>query len=245
MTKIRPHSILYNGESFSGFGALVFESICNIDPQIPHSLLERQIILAKSKGKCESCGDACEEGQIDHHVPRSAFGKDSMGNYKYLCVFCQKTETTEDRNGKINIEDTNPYCSRFNEHTWKHFVVSRKPAQIVANLHEKKKDGPIWECDIRSCRYNAIVEGNNQPVPIFSPLDEIEKAVGFELSDYMFVEIQAHTPRSVFLTYAYDGPRWLSLIYISESTILRLISYAVFYLNKKSLILLSNPSLHT
>ncbi len=41
-------------------------------------------------------------------------------------------------------------------------------------------------------------------------MDEIEIATGFELSDYMFVEIPAHKIRSIFMTYAYDGPRWYS-----------------------------------
>ena len=71
-------------------------------------------------------------------------------------------------------------------------------------------DAPMWECDIISCRYNAIVENNVSPVPIFSPMDEIEIATGFELSDYMFVEIPIHKLQSIFMTYAYDGPRWYS-----------------------------------
>jgi hypothetical protein len=165
MKKIRPHNIQYRGETFAGFCAMVFESLCTIDPRIPPSLLEKQFVLAKTKRKFEQCGDPCEEGQIDHHVPRSNFGKDTLGNYKYLCISCHKIKTTEDIS-KINIEDSNPYRSRFDEHSWKYFVQSRKPAQIVAVFHEKT-DAPIWECDIRSCRYNAITENNNQPVPFF------------------------------------------------------------------------------
>jgi len=209
MTKIRPHNIQYRSESFAGFGSLVFASLCQVDPRTAPTLLERQAAIAKSKGKCEMCGDPIEEGVMDHHVPRSAFGKDSLGNYKYLCIFCHKIKTTEDVNNKINLEDVNPYCSRFNEHTWKGFVLSRKPTQIVADLHMPGK-GPLVECDIKSCRYSAIVECNNQPIPIFSPMDEFEKVDGFELSDYMFVEIPECRIKSMIKTYAYDGPRWYS-----------------------------------
>ena len=149
---------------------LVFESLCTVDPRIAPTLLERQATISKSKGKCDLCGDFVSEGAVDHHVPRSAFGKDSTGNYKYVCIFCHKLKTTEDINNQTNLEDSNPYCSRFNENTWKGFVMSRKPAQIVADLH-LPDPGPLLECDIKSCRYNAIVECNNQSVPICSPMD--------------------------------------------------------------------------
>ena len=87
MTEIRPHSVQYRGESFAGFGLLVFESLCTVDPRIAPTLLERQATMSKSKGKCYICGDFVSEGAVDHHVPRLAFGKDSTGNYKYVCLF--------------------------------------------------------------------------------------------------------------------------------------------------------------
>ncbi len=138
------------------------------------------------RGKCESCGDEVEDGQIDHHVPRSAFGKDSTGNYKYLCQCCHKHKTVEDNNIKINIEESNLYCSRFNEHTMEHFVRSRKPTQVVCELHELVT-APIWECDVNSCRYNAITKHNLHPVPIFSPLDTLQIVTIFDFYDYLYI----------------------------------------------------------
>ena len=140
MASVRPHTVIYRGESFAGFCQLLFDSLCTVDPRQPPTYLERQAVMARCKGCCESCGDiACE---IDHHVPRGCFGKDSLGNYKGLCASCHKLKTNSCDTNRIAVEDSNPYTSRFNAETWKGFVLSRRPQQVVANLH-KASDGPI------------------------------------------------------------------------------------------------------
>ena len=167
--KTRPHSIVYRGESFASFGAMVFEQLCQVDPRIPPSFLERQATMARSKGLCESCGD--EGAEIDHRVPRTCFGKDSIGNYQHLCLSCHRSKSAQDASNRIALEDGNPYLSRFNEATWQAFVNSRRPSQTVCDLH-KTTDGPIYHADVRSCRFNALCEANSHDIPIFSPLDE-------------------------------------------------------------------------
>ena len=211
LAKSRPHSIVYRAESFAGFGQLVFDSLCAVDARQPPTFLERQEVLARSGGACEMCGDQLIEGSwaVDHAVPRTAFGKDATGNYQCCCVSCHKLKTSTADANRINVEDTNPFLSRFNNSTWKIFVEGRKPHQVVANLHQAS-DGPIWHCDVRSCRYSAITEANNQPVPVFSPIDEVTEVTGYHLSDYMWVEAPAGRTRSPLSSYAYCGPRWYS-----------------------------------
>ena len=106
----------------------------------------------------------------------------------------------------MNVEDS-PYMSRFNEETWEGFVYSRKPMQVVCNLHEQLPNTPILHCDVKSCRYNGIVEANTHPIPIFSPMDEFKTPVPYTLNDYMWVDGPV---RSLLGSYCYDGPRWYS-----------------------------------
>ena len=108
--------------------------------------------------------------EIDHTVARSCYGRDEVGNYRGLCQLCHKLKTYNDRQ-KMHVEDHCPYMSRFNEETWEGFVCSRKPTQVVCNLHDELPSVPILHCDIRSCRYNAITESNTDPIPIFSPME--------------------------------------------------------------------------
>ena len=53
-----------------------------------------------------------EQMQIDHHIPRSCFGKDSLGNYKSLCASCHKFKTSSCDAQRIAVEDLNPFMSR-------------------------------------------------------------------------------------------------------------------------------------
>ena len=108
----------------------------------------------------------------------------------------------------MNVEGNCPYMSRFNEETWEGFVCSRKPTQVVCNLHKELPNAPILHCDIRSCRYNAITESNTDPSPIFSPMDEFREPEPYKLSDYMWVDVGP--VKSLLNRYTYDGPRWYS-----------------------------------
>ena len=52
LARVRPHSVVYRGESFASFGQLVFDALCSVDPRQPPSHMERQAALAKSQGLC-------------------------------------------------------------------------------------------------------------------------------------------------------------------------------------------------
>ena len=108
----------------------------------------------------------------------------------------------------MRVEDPNPYTSRFSEETWEGFVLSRKPTQVVCNLHEAT-EGPTLEIDVKSCRLNGILFGNVQDIPIFSPLDEFEEPKVGHLADYSWVDLG--NVRSPLKTYIYDGPRWYDM----------------------------------
>ena len=210
MGKTRAHAVQYRAETFASFGQLIFDSLCTVDARDPPTYLQRQSILARCQGKCEGCGDALDGSfECDHHVPRSAFGKDSAGNLRCLCPGCHKLKTVGCDAKRINVEDVNPYYSRFSQETWNAFVCSRRPTQVVADLH-KELDGPIYHCDIKSCRYNALVECNSHDIPVFSPLDEVAPVTAYHLSDYMWCEVPSQRLRSQLATIAYDGPRWYS-----------------------------------
>ena len=208
----RPHNIVYRGESFAGFMQQVFDLLCTVDPRMPPTFLERQAVLARSNGRCELCGDEVNAYQLDHHVPRTAFGKDEMGNLWCVCAACHKYKTASCDNQRINVEDVNPYTSRFNSATWRAFVEAPRPHQVVANLHQRVEDShsPLYHVDIRSCRLHAITEANPDPIPIFSPIDEVRPMTAYHLGDYHWVEIPTSKLRSPLRTLVYDGPRWYS-----------------------------------
>jgi len=106
----------------------------------------------------------------------------------------------------MNVEDPNAYMSRFNEETWEGFVMSRKPTQMVCNIHDSLPKLQCMEIDVRSCRLAGVVEANIHPIPIFSPLDEFQEPEEGRVSDYSWVDIG--TVRSPLTNYIYDGPRW-------------------------------------
>ena len=90
--------------------------------------------------------------------------------------------------------------------TWEGFVMSRKPTQVVCNLHEKMEDLQCLEIDVKSCRLNGIIEGNALGILVFSPLDDFTKPMEGIISDYSWIDIG--TVRSLLTNYIYDGPRW-------------------------------------
>ena len=210
LAKTRPHSVVYRGESFAGFCQLVFDSLNTVDARQAPTFLERQAVLHRCGGMCELCGDQVTDLQLDHHVPRSCFGKDAHGNLQALCSACHKFKTSTCDHSRIAVEDGNPYMSRLNEATWKAFVNARRPHQVVADLHAHSRHGQLWHCDVRSCRLHALTECNVHPIPVFSPVDEVSPADGYHLADYNWVEVPTGKLRSPLCSYAYDGARWMS-----------------------------------
>ncbi len=151
-----------------------------LTPELKKELCGRQ------KGRCAVCGDPTV-AEVDHTVPRSCFGSDGIENLRYLCMMCHKAKEDHQR---LHVEDPNPYMSRFNQETWAGFVLSRKPTQVVCDLHEAT-EGPTLEIDVRSCRLNGIIEGNVLDIPIFSPLGEFAEPKLGTVADYSCVDLGA------------------------------------------------------
>jgi len=205
-SEIRHHSLSYRGESLSTFCQMVFDDLCRPcdRPFLPRDV--KTELAGRQKGLCNVCGDAIVQ-EIDHKIPRSCHGSDSMDNFAYLCSMCHKEKTKADHQ-RMNVEDQNAYMSRFNEETFAGFVNSRKPTQVVCNLHKQLPGLQCMEVDVRSCRLNGIVEANTEPIPIFSPLDEFESPRDGSVADYSWVDLGK--VRSPLANYIYDGPRWYS-----------------------------------
>ena len=170
LAKLRPHSVAYRAETFAGFGQLVFDSLCEVDQRDPPTLLERQAVLARAHGRCEGCGDALADSswEIDHHVPRSAFGRDSRGNFSALCKSCHSLKTWTTDASRCCLEDRNPFLSRLSQEMWDAFVESRRPTQVVADLHEPGK-GPWWHADVGGIPTRVNPFPTNQHIKPTSP----------------------------------------------------------------------------
>ena len=110
--------------------------------------------------------------------------KNESENYNFLCRDCHRQKTQDDHQ-RMHIADHNCWISRFNKETWAGFVESRRPAQVVYDLHDADPKLECLELDIRSCRLITILEANQEDVPIYSPLDEFEDPIEGELYDWM------------------------------------------------------------
>ena len=204
LSAVRAHSLQYRGESLATFCQMIFDEFCRqcdrpfLTPELKRELAGRQA------GKCAVCGDPTV-AEVDHTVPRSCFGADGPDNYRYLCALCHKQKTADDHQ-RLHVEDPNPYMSRFNEETWEGFVLSRKPTQVVCDLHAAMEGAPTLEIDVRSCRLNGIIEGNVLDISIYSPLDEFTEPKLGTVADYSWVDLGA--VRSPLKLYIWDGPRW-------------------------------------
>ena len=205
-SKIRHHSLAYRGESLSTFCQMIFDDLSR---QTDRPFITRDIkqeLAGRQKNQCAVCGD-CLVQEIDHKIPRGAscHGSDDISNFHFLCITCHREKTQQDHQ-RMNVEDPNAYMSRFSAETWEGFVMSRRPTQMVCNLHDALPRLQCMEVDVKSCRLAGVVEANVHRIPIFSPLDEFQKPTEGAIADYSWVDIG--TVRSPLGSYIYDGPRW-------------------------------------
>ena len=85
-------------------------------------------------GLCADCGDTLEGiVEIDHRTPLCFRGSHKAENLAALCRACHKQKSSMEQLG--NVEDHNPLVSHFNRETHAMFAMSRKPPQLVANVH--------------------------------------------------------------------------------------------------------------
>ena len=104
------------------------------------------------------------------------------------------------------VEDGTPLMSRFSQETYTAYVESRKPPQVVADMHVR--NGPASSVDIKRCRFNGFVQ-NPYELPVFAPTDEIQPCTQGELGDYHWVDLGAPGPRrSARSVFPYWGQGW-------------------------------------
>ena len=87
---------------------------------------------------------------------------------------------------------------------WDNYVLSdRLPPLIYKNEHIEDTNG-CQIADVRRCRMRALLF-NVHPIPVISPLDNIEKMDGMELGDLNFV---TKKPTSFIKQLGYTGSGW-------------------------------------
>ena len=86
------------------------------------------------------------------------------------------------------------------------FVESRKPTQIVCDLHKSQANLQVVNVDVRSCRLSALLEANAHDIPIYSPVGEFKASVAGTIADYTWIDIGAC--KSIMGVLPYDGARW-------------------------------------
>ena len=156
LSSLKAHNLAYRGESLASFNMMVFDCFCEVKPRPGVSAGLRHKIVQNQRHLCALCGDMLTDDLIiDHIVPRAALGSDNIDNLHAICSPCDKLKTFDDK-GEIQIEEKNPFLSRFNKDTFEIFCLSRKPTQVVCNLHSHVEDLPVLEVDVISCRLNRI-----------------------------------------------------------------------------------------
>ena len=196
----------YKGESLASFANLVFTELLK-PPQRRRQLGEELYNkLWRQQGRaCNLCG--CNKGaklSVDHIAPRFVGGGDELENLQIICANCHANKTSVE--ALSFVEDEHPLLSRFSLETYKAFVESPKPPQLVANMREREAGG--IGIDVIRCRFNAFVETSHE-LPIFAPTDEVNDAVRGTLGDYNWIDIGALGPhRSPATALPYTGPRW-------------------------------------
>ena len=104
----------------------------------------------------------------------------------------------------MNVEDPNVWTSRVSHKTWRGFVESRRPTQVVCNS-QKAVEGRICQnTDVRSCQLNGICERMWKTFRFSAPWTNSSKEG--VLYDCEWVDI-GHV-RAPLKNYICDGAHW-------------------------------------
>ena len=176
----------YQGESLASFANKVFVELLKT-PKHRQQLgdaLYRKLWLSQGR-RCNLCGCMNAKLEVDHIAPLCTGGSNELENLQIICSTCHAQKTTIE--GLSIVEDEHPLLSRFSLETYKAFVESPKPPQLVANMHDRGEEGGVG-IDIIRCRFNSFVETDHE-LPVFAPTDEMKAAVPGCLGDYNWVDL--------------------------------------------------------
>jgi hypothetical protein len=115
----------YEGESLAAFCAKAFALQCK-----RRRKLLSPGVRAQLPSSCQQCGGSWNL-EIDHVIPLQAGGADSLENLQVLCGICHAKKTQLEN--LTTVQDEHPFVSRFSLETYKAFVESPKPPQLVAD----------------------------------------------------------------------------------------------------------------
>ena len=198
-------TVPYKGESLASFASAIFVELLKMPKnrkQLAGALYNK--LWALHGRRCNLCGCTGATMEVDHVAPLCVGGSNELENLQIICSSCHTQKTNIE--GLSFVEDEHPLLSRFSLETYKAFVESPKPPQLVANMHEREEGG--IGIDIIRCRFNSFVETDHE-LPIFAPTDEIKVAVQGTLGDYNWVDLGELGPhQSPATVVPYTGARW-------------------------------------
>jgi 5-methylcytosine-specific restriction protein A len=132
----------------------------------------KQLVLDKTKNKCEKC-ECCLKGKkydIDHVRPLSNGGTNELNNLQVLCKSCnQDKSANEQENGQfVKFSDTE---SSFNENVQE--IMNSPLSHSFAFVESVAKPGnkKIFTIDINKCRRNILLK-NKHDYCIFNVMNE-------------------------------------------------------------------------
>ena len=169
---------------------------------------ERFKILEEYNHRCAQCGDLGNEFnntlELDHPCPLRAGGD----NEQALIPLCSNCHSHKSYLECLTPFQENPLANVFEQSVYKAFHESPKPKQAVQQLHAPISQATV-EIDTIRCRKSAL-EHNKHPLPIFSPLDQIQQLDTCTLGDYCFVDkdVEILDPATYARLLPYSGPRW-------------------------------------
>ena len=158
---------------------------------------EKHELLEQAEYQCALCGER-DAFEWDHVIPLStSFGEQL---FQPVCCACHGQKSHEEPR---ELEQ-DVLASHFNQRVWDSYVLSERPPPLVHKAREVESAAGLTIADVKRCRKRAL-EHNAHDVPIFSPLDDVQKVSDYTLGDINFVTCPA---RDCVAQLGYCGPGW-------------------------------------
>ena len=83
-------------------------------------------------------------------------------------------------------------------------MLSKRTPSLVHEVQQADSAAGLTIADVRRCRKRAL-EYNAHEVPVFSPLDDVQRVQDYTLGDLNFV---TRAPKNLVAQLGYVGPGW-------------------------------------
>ena len=181
----------YKGEGLASFTHNVVLALVK-NKRRKVTRVERFKILEHYEHRCSICGDKGDsfsnQLELDHPVPL----RDCGDNEQSLVPLCRNCHNHKSYLECLTPFQENPLASVFEKSVYEAFHESPKPRQAVQQLHQPTQNA--LQIDAVKCRRNALQQ-NLEPLPIFSPLDQIRAMDSCVLGDYNYIDKRGGDPR--------------------------------------------------